>query len=52
VLLLASVALTAVSALATLGVRAWLSVQHARVLRTRHGVPVDVVQQMRVDPTS
>jgi hypothetical protein len=47
---LAVAVLGAVGALLTLGTRAWLSVQHARVLRSRHGVPIDVVQQMRLSP--
>ncbi len=36
----------------TIGVvgRVLLGVQKARVIRTRHGVPVDVIQQLRHDP--
>lgn len=34
----------------TAAARAWLGVQHRRVVRTRHGVPVDVVQQLQYDP--
>lgn len=49
-LLIASVAFGLVMALLTLAARAWLSVQHARVLRSRHGVPLDVVQQLQLHP--
>lgn len=49
-LLLASVAFGLIGSLLTLAARAWLSVQHARVLRSRHGVPLDVVQQLQLSP--
>lgn len=49
-LLITSVALSVVGLLLTLGARAWLYVQHARVLRSRHGVPLDVVQQLQLNP--
>lgn len=49
-LLVLAVGLAVAVGLVALAARAWLSVQHARVLRTRHGVPVDVVQQMQRDP--
>lgn len=47
-LLLALVA--AVALVGTLAARGYVSVQHARVIRTAHGAPVDVVAAMRVDP--
>lgn len=49
-LLLVAALLTALGLITTLSARAWLGVQQARVVRTRHGVPVDVVAQMRLDP--
>lgn len=30
--------------------RVWLGMQHARIVRSRHGVPMDIVAQMRLDP--
>lgn len=48
-LVLASVATLLVS-LCLLVARLWLGVQQARVIRSRLGVPVDVVQQLRADP--
>lgn len=49
-LLLALIVLSLVGLCGTLAARAWLSVQHARIVRSRHGVPLDVVAQMRLDP--
>lgn len=50
-LLLVSVGVVLVIALPFgLLMRGWLAMQQARIVRTRHGVPVDVVQQMRIDP--
>ncbi len=49
-LLLALVGLLLIGLLITLAARAWLSIQHARIVRSRHGVPMDIVAQMRLDP--
>lgn len=38
--------------LAGLAARGWVAIQHARVVRSRLGVPVDVVAQMRADPAA
>lgn len=49
-LLVMSGLLALLGLLAGLAARGWVSVQQARVVRSRLGVPVDVVQQMRADP--
>ncbi len=36
--------------LASLGMRSYISMQQARIIRTRHGVPVDVMQQVQLSP--
>lgn len=48
--LVAVALLSLLGLLAGLAARGWVSVQQARVVRSRLGVPVDVVAQMRADP--
>lgn len=50
-LLLTLLIVACVLGLWSLGMRSYIAIQQARVIRTRLGVPVDITQQLQINPT-